>query len=479
MAVVNSINNLQQNVGVINSGRFTPQQNVGDVNKSTRVAGQSQDNLVNLATSKAQYEDHQNDMFAHQRNVALQAYIAYGRQGAEAIDGAQAVTTTADDITDTSAAEAYRAITGTDPSVSGQAQQATAQQATAQQATIQPTTTQPTSTSTEPAARSVSPVATATTSNAAGTQDPAANAGLVTAPGTTQAQGTDEASKSEQSNPSATSAKGLDGQELTEEEQAEVEDMKARDSEVRTHENAHKSAGGQYAASPSYTYETGPDGKRYITDGEVSIDVGKEDDPQDTIEKMQVVKRAAMAPAQPSAQDRQVYAEASQKEAEARQELAQEKQEEAQGSTNSSNAAANSRAQGTNAAAQSSASQGTSAQGNSDAGTGSARNGANGTNGGVSAQGLAPQSRTISPDDANSNAITNGSVGTTAPSMVPGTPQGASADSSTPSASSAVAQPTAHQGSGINAINNQAQRNVLDPASVPEPSVAEHKTFSA
>ena len=471
MAVVNSINNLQQNVGVINSDRFTPQQNVGDVNKSTRVAGQSQDNLVNLATSKAQYEDHQNDMFAHQRNVALQAYIAYGRQGAEAIDGAQAVTTTADDITATSAAEAYRAITGTDPSVSGQAQQATAQQATAQQATIQPT-----STSTEPAARSVSPVATATTSNAAGTQDPAANAGLVTAPGTTQAQGTDEASKSEQTNPSATSAKGLDGQELTEEEQAEVEDMKARDSEVRTHENAHKSAGGQYAASPSYTYETGPDGKRYITDGEVSIDVGKEDDPQDTIEKMQVVKRAAMAPAQPSAQDRQVYAEASQKEAEARQELAQEKQEEAQGSTNSSNAAANSGAQGTNAAAQGSASQGTSAQGNSGADTGSARNGANG---GVSAQGLAPQSRTIIPDDANSNDITNGSVGTTAPSMVPGNPQGASADSSTPSASSAVAQPTAHQGSGINAINNQAQRNVLDPSSVPEPSVAENKTFSA
>ena len=108
MAVVNSINNLQQNVGVINSGRFTPQQNVGDVNKSTRVAGQSQDNLVNLATSKAQYEDHQNDMFAHQRNVALQAYIAYGRQGAEAIDGAHAVTTTADDITDTSAGFASR-----------------------------------------------------------------------------------------------------------------------------------------------------------------------------------------------------------------------------------------------------------------------------------------------------------------------------------------------------------------------------------
>lgn len=93
---------------------------------------------------------------------------------------------------------------------------------------------------------------------------------------------------------------------------------------------AHKRAGGHYAANPTYSYETGPDGKRYITDGEVNIDIGEEKDPQATIEKMQVVKRAAMAPAEPSGQDRKVYQDASQKEAKARQELAEIKQEEAQ-----------------------------------------------------------------------------------------------------------------------------------------------------
>ena len=120
------------------------------------------------------------------------------------------------------------------------------------------------------------------------------------------------------------------GEEFTEEELKQIEDMKARDQEVRVHEQAHKSAGGQYAASPTYTYETGPDGKRYVTDGEVSIDVGEESDPQATIDKMQVVKRAAMAPAEPSSADRQVYADASRKEAAARQELAEDKKKESE-----------------------------------------------------------------------------------------------------------------------------------------------------
>lgn len=121
--------------------------------------------------------------------------------------------------------------------------------------------------------------------------------------------------------------KGLDGKELTDEEQKKVDEMQDRHEEVQTHENLHKSVGGSYAQAPSYTYETGPDGKRYITDGEVSIDVSKEDDPQKTIEKMQVVRRAALAPAEPSSADRQVAAEASQLEAEARAELAEENQD--------------------------------------------------------------------------------------------------------------------------------------------------------
>ena len=121
--------------------------------------------------------------------------------------------------------------------------------------------------------------------------------------------------------------KGPGGRELSEEELQKVEEMKDRDTEVRTHENQHKSAGGSYAGSPSYTYEQGPDGKRYVTDGEVQIDVSEESTPQKTIEKMQVVRRAALAPATPSAADRQVASEATQKENAARAELSQEQRQ--------------------------------------------------------------------------------------------------------------------------------------------------------
>ncbi len=419
MAVVNGINT-QQNVGVINSGRFTPQQNVGDINKATRVTGQSQDNLVDLATSQTRYEDHQNDMFAHQRHIARQAYIEYGRQGVSE-QSAEPVITTATDVTDTSAAQSYRAITGEDPSTSGQARQATT--ATTQQSSEHIAIQQ----GTEPASND----------SAVGTSE----------------QAESETNKS-QANSTQQRDKGIDGEELTEEEQAEVEDMKDRDAEVRTHENAHKSAGGQYAAAPSCTYETGPDGKRYITGGEVSIDIGEESDPQDTITKMQVVKRAALAPAQPSAQDRQVYAEASQKEAQARQELNEQKQEEAQGSSESKAQSGTTGTHGTNP----------------EPGNQAATNGTNAAEGtraaeGTSTQGVAPMSRTINqagtiPEDSSASSL-NPTAATNQDNAAPGV----------------NTQPT--QGSGISAINQQAQRNVLDPAKVPEPSTSTTKKFSA
>ncbi len=431
MAVVNGINT-QQNVGVINSGRFTPQQNVGDINKATRVTGQSQDNLVDLATSQTRYEDHQNDMFAHQRHIARQAYIEYGRQGVSE-QSAEPVITTATDVTDTSAAQSYRAITGEDPSTSGQARQAATQSTAASTQSTAATTKQ-------------------------GSEHIAIQQGTEPA-STDSAVGTSKQAESETNKSQANSAqqrdKGIDGEELTEEEQAEVEDMKDRDAEVRTHENAHKSAGGQYAAAPSYTYETGPDGKRYITDGEVSIDIGEESDPQDTITKMQVVKRAALAPAQPSAQDRQVYAEASQKEAQARQELNEQKQEEAQGGSESKGQSGTNGAQGTN----------------HEPGNQGATNGTNAAEGsraaeGTRAQGVAPMSRTLTQDENSSSLIPEDN------SLNP-----SAATNQDNAANGVNSQPT--QGSGINAINQQAQRNVLDPAKVPEPSTSTTKKFSA
>lgn len=113
---------------------------------------------------------------------------------------------------------------------------------------------------------------------------------------------------------------------LTEQELKQLSELKARDREVRAHESAHQAVGGQYAGSVSYTYQRGPDGAQYAVGGEVSIDVAPvQGDPQATIEKMRVVRAAALAPAEPSGQDRAVAAQAMQLMLQAQAELATEK----------------------------------------------------------------------------------------------------------------------------------------------------------
>lgn len=121
-----------------------------------------------------------------------------------------------------------------------------------------------------------------------------------------------------------------DAQEKQQEQQdiQVIKELSARDREVRAHEQAHAAVGGQYAGAPTYQYQRGPDGVRYAVGGEVPIDVGKEATPQETLQKAQVVRRAALAPAEPSPQDRRVAAQASRMEAEARQEIQIEQREE-------------------------------------------------------------------------------------------------------------------------------------------------------
>ena len=116
------------------------------------------------------------------------------------------------------------------------------------------------------------------------------------------------------------------GQGLTEEEQKQVTELKMRDREVRAHEMAHKGAAGQYGGPVSYDYQGGPDGRRYAVGGEVSIDSSSvAGDPEATIQKMQIIARAALAPAQPSGQDRAVAAQAQQTAAQARRDLLAER----------------------------------------------------------------------------------------------------------------------------------------------------------
>lgn len=116
--------------------------------------------------------------------------------------------------------------------------------------------------------------------------------------------------------------KGSNQQPLDEAEFRQIQQLKSRDSEVRAHEQAHLSVAGQYASGgPSFSYQTGADGKRYAVGGSVPIDMGEESTPAATIMKMRTVKRAALAPANPSAADRQIAAQASMKEMQAIQEL--------------------------------------------------------------------------------------------------------------------------------------------------------------
>lgn len=118
--------------------------------------------------------------------------------------------------------------------------------------------------------------------------------------------------------------------DLPPEQEAQVRELKQRDREVRNHEQAHIAAGGRFVnGGARYQYQTGPDGKRYAVGGEVSIDTSEASSPEASITKAQAIRRAALAPAQPSSQDRAVAAQAGQMEREARAELAAEKQEQA------------------------------------------------------------------------------------------------------------------------------------------------------
>lgn len=112
-------------------------------------------------------------------------------------------------------------------------------------------------------------------------------------------------------------------EELSEEQQQQVTELKQRDAEVRAHEQAHVAAGGPHVTGgPTYEYQEGPDGRQYAVGGEVQIDTSPVDgDPEATLQKAQIVRAAALAPAEPSSQDRAVAAAATQMAMQAQAEL--------------------------------------------------------------------------------------------------------------------------------------------------------------
>ena len=109
-------------------------------------------------------------------------------------------------------------------------------------------------------------------------------------------------------------------------EQAVIQQLKLRDQEVKAHEQAHASVGGVHAGSASFTYTRGPNGALYATGGEVGISTSPvAGDPQATLQKARQVQAAALAPLNPSSQDRAVAARAGQMALDAQANLAAER----------------------------------------------------------------------------------------------------------------------------------------------------------
>lgn len=166
---------------------------------------------------------------------------------------------------------------------------------------------------------------TGTTSPAKGTggAQAYAAAAATTKPADEEAGDTAEISPQGRAKATAASAgtAAAASEDLSPEQAEQLRKLRERDKEVRAHEAAHQAAGGRYAGSASFTYQTGPDGRSYAIGGEVPIDLSTdENNPEATIAKMQQVRAAASAPADPSGADRQVAAEAARIEQEARAE---------------------------------------------------------------------------------------------------------------------------------------------------------------
>lgn len=101
--------------------------------------------------------------------------------------------------------------------------------------------------------------------------------------------------------------------------------LEERDQEVRAHEQEHLNEAGEHArGGPVFETYTASNGKTFVTGGKVEVDLGETGDAKKTADKMAKIRKAALAPATPSQQDRAVEAEAAGKESAARAQMQQD-----------------------------------------------------------------------------------------------------------------------------------------------------------
>jgi hypothetical protein len=82
-----------------------------------------------------------------------------------------------------------------------------------------------------------------------------------------------------------------------------IKELERTERDVIAHENAHKAAAGRFGGPVRYFYTAGPDGKRYISGGEVPIHTPATSDPEEALRNARQVMSAALAPGDPSPQD--------------------------------------------------------------------------------------------------------------------------------------------------------------------------------
>jgi len=130
--------------------------------------------------------------------------------------------------------------------------------------------------------------------------------------------------ESSETNPNTYSPVNTDKSQADQQQkdQAVIQSLASRDRGVRAHEQAHASVGGQYAGAASFTYQRGPNGINYAVGGEVPISAPTGGNAESRLQAAEQIKRAALAPTNPSAQDRQVAAQAAQTATQARAEMA-------------------------------------------------------------------------------------------------------------------------------------------------------------
>ena len=142
--------------------------------------------------------------------------------------------------------------------------------------------------------------------------------------------------------------------QLSPEEQQVVNRLKAIDRKVRAHEQAHMAAGAGVTGGANYQLTRGPDGRQYAVGGEVTISLSTASTPEATIDRARRIQAAALAPVDPSSQDRAVAAAAAMLESQARAELSRMQREAGDGGASRG---------GANAAQQASALRAYAAQG--------------------------------------------------------------------------------------------------------------------